>query len=131
LSVGALGDAEHERRGRARHRRDRERSAPGPRAAYSSSNSSESLGVALGEPAAEAAQDELDDPAEGDKLGGWPAYIQQPSLGDSARCGQPRALLLQVASQGNLAVHFGDGGRLFVAACRDHPRAVEARIEFH
>lgn len=91
----------------------------------------ESLGVALGEPAAAAAEDELDDPAEGDKLGGWPAYIQQPSLGDCPQCGQPRALLLQVASQGNLAVHFGDGGRLFVAACREHPRAVEARIEFH
>lgn len=91
----------------------------------------DSLGVRLGEPAASIAEDELEEPAEDDKLGGWPAYIQQPSLGRCSQCGQARELLIQVASEGNLAIHFGDGGRLFVATCRDHPEAVAARIEFH
>jgi hypothetical protein len=91
----------------------------------------ESLGIALDEPAASLAEDDLEEPAGGDKLGGWPAHLQEPSVGRCTRCGQPRALLLQVASDGNLAVDLGDGGRLFVAACREHPKVVTARIELY
>lgn len=89
----------------------------------------EPLGIALDRRASAVAEDELDEPGDGDKLGGFPAHIQHADLGHCARCGRPRALLIQVAARRNLAVDFGDSGRLFVAICRDHPDAALARIE--
>jgi uncharacterized protein YwqG len=91
----------------------------------------ESLSITLDDLAATLAEEELDEPSDDDKLGGWPALIQSESLGHCVQCGQARALLLQVASDGALAAHFGDGGRLFVAACPAHPKLVAAHIEYH
>jgi hypothetical protein len=89
----------------------------------------EPLGIALDARAAAVAEDELDPPGGGDKLGGFPAHIQDPDLGRCERCGRPRALLIQLSGRRSLAVDLGDHGRLFVAICRDHPDAALARIE--
>ena len=49
-------------------------------------------------------------PAGGDKLGGWPAWVQSPQWPDCPKCGGRMRLLFQLGSNYNLDFMFGDAG---------------------
>ncbi len=57
----------------------------------------------------------------GDKLGGWPRWIQGVEYPSCPRCGVRMHLLLQLDSEDNLPHAFGDGGCGHVTQCPAHP----------
>lgn len=57
----------------------------------------------------------------GDKLGGWPAWVQSLEYPDCPRCGARMALVLQIDSEDNVPVMFGDVGTGHVTQCPAHP----------
>lgn len=70
--------------------------------------------------------------AYGDKLGGWPAWVQMPEHASCARCGRPMdQLVLQVDSGGNTPFDFGDVGCGYVLQCPDHPDALAWVVQSH
>jgi hypothetical protein len=65
-------------------------------------------------------------PREGDKLGGWPAWLQGVEYPPCPRCNQEmRQLLVQLASNGLSGWQWGDLGTAWVLRCADHPESVE------
>jgi uncharacterized protein YwqG len=60
----------------------------------------------------------------GDKLGGWPAWIQNVEYPNCPRCGQRMAHVFQVDSEHNLPFMFGDAGCGQVTQCPDHQEVV-------
>lgn len=57
----------------------------------------------------------------GDKLGGWPYWIQGAEYPQCPDCATPMELLLQVDSEDNLDYMFGDAGCAHVTYCPQHP----------
>ena len=64
------------------------------------------------------------DAARGDKLGGWPAWVQRAEYPACPRCGRRMDLVLQLASEDNLPYMFGDVGRGHITQCADHPQVL-------
>jgi len=67
-----------------------------------------------------AAMDQLVDrfsTATGDKLLGWPAWVQGPEYPKCKKCRKPMSYLFQVDSDNNLQHTFGDCGRGHVFHC--------------
>lgn len=62
--------------------------------------------------------------ATGDKLGGWPAWVQGVEYPDCPRCGARMALLFQLDSEENVPWMFGDVGCGHVTRCPAHPDEV-------
>ncbi len=62
----------------------------------------------------------LDYGTQGDKLAGWPAWIQDVEYPNCRRCGQRMRLVFQLNSEQNLLYMFGDGGRGHVTQCPEH-----------
>lgn len=57
----------------------------------------------------------------GDKLRGWPFWIQGVEYPSCPTCGEAMELLLQLDSEDNLDYMFGDSGCAHVTQCRRHP----------
>jgi hypothetical protein len=60
-------------------------------------------------------------PRAGEKLGGWPAWVQSLEYPDCPRCGSRMTFLLQIESEQLLPVMFGDLGTGHVTQCPAHP----------
>jgi len=61
---------------------------------------------------------------EGDKLGGWPNWVQGAEYPSCTECGSQMELLIQIDSEDNLAYMFGDVGRAHLTQCREHPNVL-------
>jgi len=59
-------------------------------------------------------------PQGGDKLGGWPSWVQDIDYPDCPTCGRRMRHVFQLASQDNLPYIFGDMGTGHVTQCPEH-----------
>lgn len=64
--------------------------------------------------------DEMADPAQGDKLGGWPRWIRNVDYPECPRCHTNMELFFQLAND-HLPLRFGDEGCGWLTRCPDHP----------
>jgi hypothetical protein len=55
-----------------------------------------------------------------DKLMGWPNWAQSPSYAKCPKCGNALRALVQIASEGNVPLMFGDAGTAWVWQCPEH-----------
>lgn len=62
-----------------------------------------------------------DTPLSGDKLLGWPHWVQGVEYPDCPECGQKMELVFQIDSEDNLPYMFGDAGCSHVTQCKRHP----------
>lgn len=60
----------------------------------------------------------------GDKLAGWPAWVQGVEYPSCPRCGRRMTLLFQVDSEDNIPFMFGDVGCGHVTQCPEHKDVV-------
>jgi uncharacterized protein YwqG len=60
----------------------------------------------------------------GDKLAGWPAWIQNVEYPSCPRCGQRMLHVFQVDSDHGIPFMFGDAGCGYITQCRDHKDVV-------
>ncbi len=60
-------------------------------------------------------------PREGDKLLGWPAWVQGVDYPRCRDCNRLMTLLFQIDSEDNLPYMFGDAGRGHLCVCPEHP----------
>jgi uncharacterized protein YwqG len=67
---------------------------------------------------------EADIPRSGEKLGGWPNWIQGVEYPNCPECGNTMGLVLQIDSDQNVPVMFGDMGIGHVTQCKAHPRVL-------
>lgn len=63
-------------------------------------------------------------PRPGDKLGGWPAWVQGPEYPTCPQCKTRMVYLLQLESNGLCRHQFGDLGAGHISQCRQHPEVV-------
>ncbi|MGL4610210.1 MAG: DUF1963 domain-containing protein [Trueperaceae bacterium] len=68
--------------------------------------------------AAEAVEDML--AKEGDKLGGWPNWIQSVEYPNCPLCNKQMQLVFQIDSNDNLDFMFGDAGCGHITQCSEH-----------
>ncbi|WP_218827537.1 DUF1963 domain-containing protein [Rubricoccus marinus] len=59
-------------------------------------------------------------PRAGDKLGGWPHWVQSPERPACRRCGREMEVLLQLDSHDHLPIYFGDMGAGHLSVCPEH-----------
>ncbi len=81
----------------------------------------------LGVDLSDEESDELADttiPEIGEKLGGWPAWIQGVEYPLCPRCNQPMHFLFQLDSDQNLPHWFGDMGIGHITQCENHPEVL-------
>ena len=64
--------------------------------------------------------DEAGMPRPGDKLSGWPAWVQGVEYPDCPKCNKQMRLVLQLDSRGNLPFDFGDAGTGHITQCEEH-----------
>jgi uncharacterized protein YwqG len=60
----------------------------------------------------------------GDKLAGWPNWVQGVEYPDCSRCGKRMEFVFQVDSNDNIPFMFGDVGRGHITQCPDHKDVV-------
>lgn len=60
-------------------------------------------------------------PLSGDKLGGWPMWVQGPERPSCPDCREPMTVLFQVDSHGHLDFMWGDTGCAHLSFCEQHP----------
>jgi hypothetical protein len=60
----------------------------------------------------------------GDKLAGWPCWVQNVEYPACPRCGKRMEMILQVDSEDNVPFMFGDNGCGHVTQCPDHKDVV-------
>jgi hypothetical protein len=58
--------------------------------------------------------------SQGDKLAGWPIWIQAVEYPNCRRCGQRMRMVFQIDSECNLPYMFGDCGRGHITQCPEH-----------
>jgi hypothetical protein len=63
-------------------------------------------------------------PRSGDKLAGWPAWVQGVEYPSCPRCGRRMELVFQLDSHDHVNWMFGDAGCGHVTRCPDHPDVV-------
>ncbi len=63
-------------------------------------------------------------PAPGDKLGGWPAWVQSVEYPSCPECGARMELVMQLDSEDNLPHMFGDMGCGHITQCAAHPHVL-------
>lgn len=86
---------------------------------YPNSEEGRSLGIELDE--SEWDQFSEDDfPRSGDKLAGWPHWIQGVEYPNCPDCGEVMRLVFQLDSSDNLPFDFGDIGCGHITQCRTH-----------
>lgn len=59
--------------------------------------------------------------AAGDKLGGWPYWIQNVEYPSCSECGETMEFVLQIDSEINVPKMFGDSGAGHLSRCPNHP----------
>jgi hypothetical protein len=59
-------------------------------------------------------------PRAGDKLAGWPYWVQEVEYPDCPKCGARMRLLFQIDSEDNLPICFGDVGCGHITQCPEH-----------
>ncbi|MBD3191901.1 MAG: DUF1963 domain-containing protein [Candidatus Heimdallarchaeota archaeon] len=79
------------------------------------------LGVELKEEE-ERQLEEFELTLEGDKLGGWPYWIQGPYYPSCKKCGRKMRMLMQLDSKDNLPYMFGDAGIGHIFQCEKHKK---------
>lgn len=62
--------------------------------------------------------------ADGDKLAGWPRWIQGAERPECPLCGQQMEVLFQVDSEDHVPFMFGDAGIGHITQCSQHPKIV-------
>ena len=62
--------------------------------------------------------------ADGDKLGGWPRWIQGVEYPACPECGAEMVLVMQIDSEGNVPYMFGDCGVGHITQCPTHHHVV-------
>jgi hypothetical protein len=60
-------------------------------------------------------------PRPGDKMGGWPAWVQAVEYPDCTTCGRRMSYVIQIDSEDHIPYMFQDGGTGHVAQCQAHP----------
>lgn len=75
------------------------------------------FGVDVGDPPDE----EEPFPYAGEKLGGWPSWVQGIEYPSCPECGTEMALILQIDSERTLPTVFGDMGIGHLTQCPNHP----------
>ena len=66
----------------------------------------------------------ISSPLSGDKLGGWPDWVQSTEYPNCPECRTQMQLLLQVDSEDNLPYMFGDAGCAHLTYCPNHPEVL-------
>lgn len=61
-------------------------------------------------------------PRTGDKLLGWPAWVQSVEYPECPDCGGRMEMIFQLESEDNVPFMFGDAGTGHVTQCPHHPR---------
>ena len=84
-------------------------------------------GVAPDEPLVEdnsgpVLADAIANAAEGDKLRGWPLWVQSVNYPICPNCGSEMLYLFQLGYHGHLPVDLGDYGTGYLFYCPTHPR---------
>jgi uncharacterized protein YwqG len=64
--------------------------------------------------------DDLGRGGQGDKLAGWPIWIQGVEYPSCRRCGRRMQMVFQINSECNLPYMFGDSGRGHITQCPEH-----------
>jgi uncharacterized protein (TIGR02996 family) len=62
--------------------------------------------------------------ARGDKLGGWPYWVQNVDYPNCPRCDRRMILVFQVGSTDNVPFMFGDSGTGHITQCPEHKEVV-------
>ena len=70
-------------------------------------------------------------PREGDKLGGWPYWVQSIEYPQCPECKSAMKLLFQIDSDINLPYMFGDAGCGHITYCEKHPHILAFRWACH
>lgn len=83
----------------------------------------EHLGLNLANDEADILAD-TSSPASGEKLGGWPAWVQGIEYPDCRVCGEPMHHVFQIDSERNLPWMLGDAGVGHITRCREHPEVL-------
>ncbi len=78
------------------------------------------LGVDLSEEEAEAMHHAWEMPQSGEKLGGWPLWIQHIEYPSCRRCGDRMEMLFQIDSDQSLPWSLGDAGVGHITQCPQH-----------
>jgi len=60
----------------------------------------------------------------GDKLGGWPHWVQSAEYPSCPECRSQMELLIQIDSEDHLPYMFGDAGCAHLTQCRNHPQVL-------
>ncbi len=81
---------------------------------------SESLGVEFTDDEADTLAD-TSIPKDGEKLGGWPMWIQGIEYPNCPECGESMEFLFQIDSDRNIPFMLGDAGIGHVTRCKSHP----------
>jgi hypothetical protein len=63
-------------------------------------------------------------PRMGDKLAGWPAWVQGVEYPRCPLCEETMGLVFQIESEGHVPFRFGDSGTGHITRCRTHPNLV-------
>jgi hypothetical protein len=82
------------------------------------------LGFDLTNPINECPVEEIANSELGDKLAGWPAWIQNVEYPNCPRCGRRMELVFQVDSEDHVPFMFGDVGCGHVTQCPEHKEVV-------
>ena len=69
-------------------------------------------------------EDEVGAPAEGDKLAGWPMWVQGPEYPKCPECRQTMHYFFQIDSEDNVPHMFGDVGCGHITYCKRHPNVM-------
>lgn len=76
-------------------------------------------GIFLSEEEEKVFQD-MDYPVQGEKLYGWPYWIQDIEYPDCPSCGNKMGSIFQIDSRDNLPYEFGDSGCGHIFQCGEH-----------
>jgi uncharacterized protein YwqG len=63
-------------------------------------------------------------PIVGEKLGGWPAWVQGPEYPSCPQCGARMEVVLQIDSEQSIAIMWGDVGIGHVTQCPNDPEVL-------
>jgi uncharacterized protein YwqG len=82
------------------------------------------VGLDQTQPMSECAAEALAIAEQGDKLAGWPAWVQGVEYPECPSCGRRMELVFQVDSEDNVPFMLGDAGTGHVTQCPDHKDVV-------
>jgi hypothetical protein len=82
------------------------------------------LGFDLTNPMSHCPAEEIATSQPGDKLAGWPAWVQNVEYPNCPHCGRRMIHVFQVDSEDNIPFMFGDVGRGHITQCPEHKEIV-------